>query len=139
MAKQLNMNLTFTAQTGQAKAQIQELQGLLNKINSVGGLRLQSFSDFKAEHMIDMMQLINEASSLGLKAQCYTKVIDCARLLAGTGVKMNLSIIDGYDSKTNSYYHHPTEGIQYKKIMDLMDKNNPNYDEQFTKAGGMRH
>ena len=35
MAKQLNVNLAFTADTGKAKAQIQELQSLLNKIEQV--------------------------------------------------------------------------------------------------------
>ena len=36
MAKQLNVNLAFTADTGKAKAQIQELQTLLNKIAYTG-------------------------------------------------------------------------------------------------------
>ena len=38
MAKQLNVNLAFSADTGKAKAQIQELQSLLNQLSSNTGI-----------------------------------------------------------------------------------------------------
>lgn len=58
MAKQLNVNLAFTADTSQAKRNIEELQVSLNKISSIshqaGGLQLTK----------DMQQAVNSAKDL---------------------------------------------------------------------------
>lgn len=76
-------------------------KGQVNRRNSHGGLRIQSFSDFEVPHLIDMMQAVYDMSSMGLKGQAYTKVPSFARAMGQTGIKINLSLIakgDGVDA-----------------------------------------
>lgn len=76
-------------------------KGQVNRRNSHGGLRIQSFSDFEVPHLIDMMQAVYDMSSMGLKGQAYTKVPAFARAMGQTGIKINLSLIakgDGVDA-----------------------------------------
>lgn len=47
MAKQLNVNLAFTADTGKARAQLQELQGQLNNILKMPSVKLSLTDDIK--------------------------------------------------------------------------------------------
>ena len=47
MAKQLNVNLAFTADTGKARAQLQELQGQLNNILKMPSAKLSLTDDIK--------------------------------------------------------------------------------------------
>ena len=61
--------------------------------NLLGGLRINSFSDFEIPHLIDMMQVIMDMSAVGLAGQAYTKVPDFAWALGRTGLKINLSMI----------------------------------------------
>ena len=62
MAKQLNVNLSFTADVGKAKAQIQELQSLLNNIAS---------SSFKTGANNDMTKKLAEASAAAKELQLH--------------------------------------------------------------------
>lgn len=76
-------------------------KGQVNRRNSHGGLRIQSFSDFEVPHLIDMMQAVYDMASMGLKGQAYTKVPAFARAMGQTGIKINLSLIakgDGVDA-----------------------------------------
>ena len=59
----------------------------------VGGVRLQSFSDFMANMTFDYMEAIAEMQAKGLTAHSYTKVKEYAELFGQTGIKINLSII----------------------------------------------
>ncbi len=69
----------------------------IDNIKHIGGLRIQSFSDFEVPHTIDMMQAIMDMSVKGLTSQAYTKVPAFARIFGGTGVKINLSLIGKAD------------------------------------------
>ena len=62
MAKQLNVNLSFTADVGKAKAQIQELQSLLNNIAS---------NSFKTGANNDMTKKLAEASAAAKELQLH--------------------------------------------------------------------
>jgi hypothetical protein len=59
----------------------------------VGGVRLQSFSDFRVEMFFDYCQMIAEASIKGLPVQSYTKVPAFAKLFGMTGIKINMSLV----------------------------------------------
>lgn len=59
----------------------------------VGGVRLQSFSDFRVEMFFDYCQMIAEASLKGLPVQSYTKVPAFAKLFGMTGIKINMSLV----------------------------------------------
>ena len=62
MAKQLNVNLSFTADVGKAKAQVQELQSLLNNIAS---------NSFKTGANNDMAKKLAEASAAAKELQLH--------------------------------------------------------------------
>lgn len=94
------------------------------KIKAIGGLRIQSFSDFELPHMIDMMQAVMDMATRKFMAQAYTKVPEFARVFGGTGIKINLSLIGkgtGLDAKGNLLFDDK-EGMPAKTAFELRDK-----------------
>lgn len=67
-------------------------QNLVDKINSTGGFRLQSYSDFQIQNFVDVLQVIFEAGTLGLRGHAYTKVPAFLDATKGTNLKRNISI-----------------------------------------------
>lgn len=67
-------------------------QGLVDKINSTGGFRLQSYSDFQVQNYTDTLQVLFEAGTLGLRGHAYTKVPAFLEATEGTNLKRNISI-----------------------------------------------
>lgn len=65
---------------------------LIEKINSTGGFRLQSYSDFQIQNYTDVLQVIFEAGTLGLNGHAYTKVPAFLDATEGTNLKRNISI-----------------------------------------------
>jgi hypothetical protein len=95
----------------------------IRKIESIGGLRVQSFSDFETPHLLDMMQAVMDMSAKGLTSQAYTKVPNFAWVFGDTGIKINLSLIaegDGFDSDGNLAFSS-VEGMDIEDAMKLRD------------------
>lgn len=95
----------------------------IRKIEAIGGLRVQSFSDFETPHMLDMMQAVMDMSAKGLHSQAYTKVPNFAWVFGDTGIKINLSLIaegDGFDVDGNLAFSS-TEGMDFEEAMKLRD------------------
>lgn len=67
-------------------------KSLLDKINSTGGFRLQSYSDFQIQNYTDVLQVLFEAGTLGLNGHAYTKVPAFLDATEGTNLKRNISI-----------------------------------------------
>lgn len=65
---------------------------LVEKINSTGGFRLQSYSDFQIQNYVDVLQVLFEAGTLGLNGHAYTKVPAFLEATEGTNLKRNISI-----------------------------------------------
>lgn len=65
----------------------------VKKVNSLGGLRVFSYSDFEAHHLLDLIQIIIDCAAKGVMIQGYTKVPEFARAVANTGIKLNRSLI----------------------------------------------
>ena len=63
------------------------------KINNAGGLRIFSFSDFEAHHLIDLVQVLTDCAAKGIKVQGYTKVPQFAKAVKDTKMKVNRSLI----------------------------------------------
>lgn len=64
----------------------------------VGGVRLQSFSDFMANMVFDYVQMFADMEAKQLTGHSYTKVKEYALLFGKTGMKINLSLIPaGFD------------------------------------------
>lgn len=134
--------LSFMNARGQAKPKLLETRAeykgeilnhfktktAVNARNKVGGLRLQSFSDFEIPHMIDMMQIVMDMSRVGLKSQAYTKVPAFAEVFGDTGIKINLSLIakgDGIDENGNLIFDD-VEGIDHNEAFRLRDEHSKN-------------
>ena len=95
----------------------------IRKIEAIGGLRVQSFSDFETPHMLDMMQAVMDMSAKGLHSQAYTKVPNFAWVFGDTGIKINLSLIadgNGFDADGNLAFSS-TEGMDIDEAMRLRD------------------
>lgn len=104
----------------------------VKRINNKGGLRIFSFSDFEAVHLLDICQVIMDASAVGLKIQAYTKVPAFAKLVANTGIKLNRSLIAaGKGFKVNpdgsrSLIYDTHEGIDINDPDFFDSSDNPN-------------
>lgn len=65
---------------------------LVNRINSTGGFRLQSYSDFQITNFVDVLQVLFEAGTLGLAGHAYTKVPAFLEATKNTNLKRNISV-----------------------------------------------
>ena len=95
----------------------------IRKIEAIGGLRVQSFSDFETPHLLDMMQAVMDMSAKGLSSQAYTKVPNFAWVFGDTGIKINLSLIaegDGFDANGNLAFSS-VEGMDFNEAMRLRE------------------
>ena len=85
----------------------------VKKVNSLGGLRVFSYSDFEAHHLLDLIQIIIDCAAKGVMIQGYTKVPEFARAVANTGIKLNRSLIPLGDTGIvdGKLAYDPVEGI----------------------------
>ena len=100
----------------------------IQKVKDIGGLRIQSFSDFETPHLLDMIQAVLDMSSAGLTSQAYTKVPNFAWVFGDTGIKINLSLIGkgtGLDENGNLVFDN-REGIDFDEAMKLRERYNKN-------------
>ena len=93
----------------------------IDYLNRIGGLRIQSFSDFEVVHMLDMMQAVMDMKAMGLTSQAYTKVPEFAWIFGNTGIKINLSLVGkgtGLDANGKLVFDND-EGMPYAEAMRL--------------------
>lgn len=83
----------------------------VKKVNANGGLRIFSFSDFQTIHMLDLVQIVIDCAARGVKIQGYTKVPALAKLLRGTGVKLNRSFVPAGETGIKT--------VDGKKVLDV--------------------
>lgn len=96
----------------------------VRKVKHIGGLRIQSFSDFETIHVIDMMQAVLDMATKNLTAQAYTKVPAFADIFGGTGIKINLSLIG--QVKDGELWFDPVEGIDPDEAFRIREKYSDN-------------
>lgn len=99
-------------------------------VNANGGLRVFSYSDFEAHHLIDLVQIIQDCARKGVKIQGYTKVPAFARAVSKTGAKINRSLIPLGDTGIVDGHlaYDPVEGI---------DINDPDFIESNDNIGNI--
>lgn len=66
----------------------------------IGGIRIQSFSDFMVENTFDMLQIFADMSAMGFPTHGYTKELSCIRLFGMNGSKWNGSLISHVEPTT---------------------------------------
>lgn len=109
----------------------------VESINNNGGLRIFSFSDFEAHHLIDLVQVLTDCAAKGIKVQGYTKVPEFAKAVKDTNAKINRSLIPKGVGYVDADYT-PKEGeavspnvINGKRLLfdtiEGIDVNNPNF------------
>lgn len=64
---------------------------------SVGGVRVQSFSDYVPYMFFDYAQMVADMAAKKLPAHAYTKETDFVRLFGLTGMKINMSLVPAVD------------------------------------------
>ena len=95
---------------------------MVTKLNHIGGIRFDSFSDLDIVNIIDMMQAIMDASTRkdkqghGLNAQAYAKVAAFAAIFGKTGMKINLSVVASVDENGNLVFDN-VEGIDINEAL----------------------
>lgn len=96
-------------------------KSLVDKINSTGGFRLQSYSDFQIQNYTDTLQALFEAGTLGLRGHAYTKVPAFLDATANTNLKRNISIFmykDGNEWKLDRNDSFP---YSLEEIYDIVN------------------
>ena len=96
-------------------------RSLVEKINSTGGFRLQSYSDFQIQNYVDVLQVLFEAGTLGLNGHAYTKVPAFIEATNGTNLKRNISIFmykDGNEWKLDRNDSFP---YSLEEIYDIVN------------------
>lgn len=76
----------------------------------VGGVRVQSFSDFVANMFFDYMQMFADMSARKLPSHAYTKEVDYVRMFGLTGQKINMSLVPRAAMLT------PEQQARYEKL-----------------------
>ena len=96
-------------------------QRLVDKINSTGGFRLQSYSDFQIQNYVDVLQVLFEAGTLGLNGHAYTKVPAFLEATDNTNLKRNISIFmykDGSEWKLDKNDSFPYDLDEIYEIVE---------------------
>ena len=91
---------------------------LITSMNEGAGVRSQSWSDFQAIHLLDVLATTIEMATHGAKMHSYTKVPDYVRLLGKTGHMINMSLIPTRDGEG----FDPSEGMPYETMLRLRDQ-----------------
>lgn len=100
---------------------------------SVGGVRLQSFSDFIARMVFDYIEMVGDLALLKMPGQAYTKEEMFVKIFGLTGLKINMSLIPKYvkggtapglDANDN-YVWHNGQSFDYDTAIDI--QNDPKY------------
>lgn len=78
-------------------------------IAKIGGVRMQSFSDFIVSNVYDYMQMVADLSAKHLPAHAYTKEIAFAKIFGKTGIKINMSVMFDIDASLSDDY----AGLQF--------------------------
>lgn len=97
------------------------------KAFEVGGVRIQSFSDYIGYMFFDYVQTVAELEAKGLPVHGYTKEADFVRIFGKTGIKINMSLVPKVDitdeerERYDSYLNK--DGSPMKTVLNDAEKN----------------
>lgn len=83
----------LAANEKEQKDYLDRAKAAIRKQNLIGGMRMQSTSDFRFEWGSDYLTTFFELQAIGANVQLYTKVIEAVDFLASTGSDCNLSVM----------------------------------------------
>lgn len=87
-------------------------------VSDIGGVRLQSFSDFDTLLFFDYVQAIADLEARRLTAHAYVKIPEFVEFFGETGIKTNMSLLFGISDDTDANGNKPPAGLQFAKDKD---------------------
>ena len=93
----------------------------IDKLNSAFGLRMFSFSEFSPAFMLEYMQVITDASIMGLKMLAYTKEPAFVEVFHGTNIAINVSLA-GVENPEGGYDCDGMQSMDWNTAKDLRSK-----------------
>lgn len=113
--------VAFNAYNGEIENLNETYKGmpLADFLYTIGGARLQSFSDFQIENVYDYIQLIAGMAARKLPAHAYTKEVAFARLFGMTGMKINLSLVCDVDPNVDDEHAGLTKNEKGEWVYNL--------------------
>lgn len=111
------------------------------KAFEVGGVRIQSFSDYIGYMFFDYVQTVAELEAKGLPVHGYTKEADFVRIFGKTGIKINMSLVpkvDITDEERERYDSYLKSDGDVKKTVLNSPKKKADYEylkAKFERAG----
>lgn len=93
---------------------------MLDYLKSIGGIRMQSFSDYLVANTFDYMQMVADMAARGFPAHAYTKEIAFARVFGMTGIKINLSIM--FDVQNLNYWRGIFKNASEDRLKEIASK-----------------
>lgn len=91
-------------------------------ILDIGGVRINSFSDFQISRVLDYLQFIADCSSKGFAVQTYTKELAMCKLFGKCKIKGNLSVIFEVDKQYMEKLKK-SNGIKYARDYAGLNEN----------------
>lgn len=107
---------------------IQNGKFIVEKAFAVGGVRIQSFSDYVPRMVFDYWQMVADLAAKKLPAHAYTKEAAFVRMFGLTGIKINMSLIPkvveggldpGLDAEGN--YAWADESFDFDTAVELQE------------------
>ena len=92
-----------------------EADAMRRYLYAIGGVRIQSFSDFMIENVFDYMQIVADLSARELPLHGYSKEAIFLRLFGMTGAKLNGSLIAHVE---------PSMGKEYAGLLPVEEASN---------------
>lgn len=122
-ASQAKKYIPYSAYTNGGKGSLLSWkQNRIDLLNSEYGLRWYSHADFHPAFAIDNMQQVIDASIMGLKGLMYCKPIAAAKIMAPTGMNINVSCFAQF--KDGKYISDDKLGANWDEVKALRDQYN---------------
>lgn len=89
---------------------------MVDDLYKVGGYRVQSFSDYMGNMVLDYVQLMSNFAACEFPAHAYTKEYYFVKIFGMTGMKINMSIVPDSvtDELKKKFKDVPTDATKYK-------------------------
>lgn len=94
----------------------------VEKLNEMFGLRMYSFTDYHPSFVLENMQMITDAATVGLKVLAYTKETDFADIFMRTGANINISVFAQRNPVDGEYQQDGMMGADWEKAKAMRRK-----------------
>lgn len=98
---------------------------------AVGGVRINSFSDFQISRILDYVQFVADAEAQGLPVQTYVKELAMVEILGKSKLKGNMSLIPEVDKTVdkdhagldkNGNYIFSSDSVDFNRAVELQER-----------------